>query len=168
MCCCFPLHVHFRISPVKTWRANIVLPLLFLMLCTSSSLNLLSSSLLPSFPLSLPLPGSDSPLQGWGPAPPSDDIRGLEIAATLKLPVMGACCEACNPGQPLPAEREWEQQGQRDGRGWEKKKKSDREDNEVTVATSQMGSSAWHPSRANITRRGGAAKCESGNYVLSN
>lgn len=43
-------------------------------------------------------------LWAWGPAPPSDDIRGLEIAAAaaaaaaLELPVMGSCCEACNPG----------------------------------------------------------------------
>lgn len=116
--------------------------------------------------LSLSLSGSDSLLQGWGPAPPSDDIRGLEIAAALKLPVMRACCEACNPGRPLPAEGKREREGQM-GLEERKKKQSDRGDNEVAVATSQRGSLARQPLRANITCRGGA-KWESSNYVLSN
>jgi len=50
----------------------------------------------PSLPLSLLFPPSDSPL--WRRGPPSDDIRWLEIAAALKLPVMGACCEGGNHG----------------------------------------------------------------------
>lgn len=83
------------------------------MLCSSSSLNRLSSSLPPSLSLALTHRSGEE-----GPAPPSDDIRGLEIAAALKLPVMGACCEACNPGQPLTAEGEEQvQEGRRDGRG---------------------------------------------------
>lgn len=124
MCCYFPQHVHFSPGDNKDCFLDAVY--LFLTECTLI--------LPPSPPLSLS--GSDSLLQGRGLAPPSDDIRGLEIAAALKLPVMRACCEACNPGRPLPAEGERERKGQM---GLEEKKQSDGGDNEVAVATSQRG-----------------------------
>lgn len=55
------------------------------------------------------LSGCDSPLWAGGPAPPPDDIRGMEIAAALKPPVMGARWKLCDPGRPPQPE----------GGGWE-------------------------------------------------
>lgn len=82
-------HEGFNVSCDKMGTNSIPL-----MLRCSSSLNL-SLSLSPSLVVTHAL--------GMR-APPSDDIRGLEIAAAaaaaaaLELPVMGSCCEACNPG----------------------------------------------------------------------
>lgn len=79
-----------------------------LLFVTKCSLNSLSLTLLLSFPpspsLSLTHCSGDE-----GLAPPADDIRRLEIAAALKLPVVSVCWEAGSSG--------W-QKGQLEEEGW--------------------------------------------------
>lgn len=72
-----------------------------------------------------------------GLAPPAHDIRRLQIAAALKLPVVSACWEACKLKR---TKGQLEEEGWMHGSGKKaKKKKKYIENNNQAAATSQKG-----------------------------
>lgn len=163
VCSCW-LSLVLLFSTACTFFPQVTTKIVVWMLSTSSSLNVLSSSLPASPSLSLWLwltaPGMRAgPSFGWHQrAGNSSSIKASSHESLLR----GL--------QPRAATSSWGEawEGGTDGIGRKKKKtQSDRGDNEVAVATSQRGSLARQPLRANITCRGGA-KWESSSYVLSN